>query len=135
MAPRGDFLEEVSRAIGVRGGYINAGTLSWCRRPRVYWLRGFDPLPGGDLYPTETNHEGGVILEGTYVGVPPLEPFLERGAAKLRTYAAYLRAAGGLSVAVLYLLLLGLWSSLNPLQSVMLKQWMQAMEDGAPGYG
>ena len=56
-----------------------------------------------------------------------------RGAAKLRTYAAYLRAAGGLSVAVLYLLLLGLWSSLNPLQSVMLKQWMQAMEDGAPG--
>ena len=58
-----------------------------------------------------------------------------RGAAKLRTYAAYLRAAGGLSVAVLYLLLLGLWSSLNPLQSVMLKQWMQAMEDGAPGYG
>ena len=56
-----------------------------------------------------------------------------RGAAKLRTYAAYLRAAGGLSVAVLYLLLLGLWSSLNPLQSVMLKQWMQAKEGGAPG--
>jgi hypothetical protein len=29
-------------------------------------------------------------------------------------------------VALLYLLLLALWSSLNPLQSVMLKQWMQA---------
>ena len=51
-----------------------------------------------------------------------------RGAAKLKTYAAYLRAAGGLSVALLYLLLLGLWSSLNPLQSVMLKQWMQASQ-------
>ena len=67
--------------------------------------------------PAATAAGGGGIVQGEERA---------RGAAKLKTYAAYLRAAGGLSVAALYLLLLGLWSSFNPLQSVMLKEWMQA---------
>ena len=56
-----------------------------------------------------------------------------KGAAKLKIYVVYLRAAGGLWFALGFCLLLAVYSSLNPVQSVALKQWMQEMEvEGAP---
>jgi hypothetical protein len=55
----------------------------------------------------------------------PLAP----GAAKTATYLFYLRAAGGLPFATGFLALLALYSSMNPLQSLALRNWMHTMED------
>ena len=55
-----------------------------------------------------------------------------KGAAKSATYLFYLRAAGGLPFASVFMLLLALYSAMNPMQSLALKHWMDTMVgDGA----
>ena len=57
-----------------------------------------------------------------------------KGAAKLSAYLFYLRAAGGLPFAAAFTCLLMVYSSMNPLQSIALRNWMHSMEgDGATG--
>jgi len=54
-----------------------------------------------------------------------------RGAAEARTYLVYLDAAGGRVFCFFFFLALVTYSALNPVQSLCLAQWMDAMEAGS----
>lgn len=54
-----------------------------------------------------------------------------RGAAAWSVYAVYLRACGGWRFAAVFLPLCVVYSAMNPIQSVALESWMDAMEDAA----
>jgi len=54
-----------------------------------------------------------------------------RGAAEARTYLVYLDAAGGRAFCFFFFLALVTYSALNPVQSVCLARWMDAMEAGS----
>jgi ABC-type multidrug transport system fused ATPase/permease subunit len=53
-----------------------------------------------------------------------------RGAAETRTYLVYLDAAGGRAFCFFFFLALVTYSALNPVQSLCLARWMDAMEAG-----
>uniref|UniRef100_A0A7S2IV57 ATP-dependent transporter ycf16 n=1 Tax=Haptolina brevifila TaxID=156173 RepID=A0A7S2IV57_9EUKA len=72
--------------------------------------------------------EGGGARGGAGSGTIVTDEERARGAAKLSTYLFYLRAAGGLPFAAAFCSLLGLYSTMNPLQSIALKSWMASME-------
>ena len=42
-------LDVQSRKIGFYPSFVEAGDILWCRRPRLWWLRGLPLLPGCDL--------------------------------------------------------------------------------------
>lgn len=75
-----------TKKIGFAAVLVEAGHLGRCRRPRLYWLRGFDIIKGVDVQIKRNVNPRGHSYHVDEVVVdterPPLEWFLEPGAQK-----------------------------------------------------
>ena len=69
----------LSDRIGVRPVYLEAGELSRCRRPRLYWLRGMAVAPGTDIEITSRQVRGGDEIKVLQCRVPDVNRFLSSG--------------------------------------------------------
>jgi site-specific DNA-cytosine methylase len=81
-----DFSAQVKK-IGFTPYFLEAAQLGRCRRPRLYWLRGVDLIPGDDLKVRSKaslrDHEYLVKEIRLDTERPPLDWFLAEGATKL----------------------------------------------------
>eukprot|EP00438_Fugacium_kawagutii_P032554 Skav201090 [mRNA] locus=scaffold2562:77913:81556:+ [translate_table: standard] len=82
-------LSRQSEAIGEAPVFVEAGQVHWCRRPRLYWMKGFAAVEGQDL---KFGMRPNLGTEGSNIQLiqavltaqrPPLEWFLRDNSEKL----------------------------------------------------
>ena len=72
----------LSAKMQVRPYFFDAGEFSWCRRPRLFWLKGIDVLPGPDLVLEDRLMHGGFYIRTAETRIPNVEAFLNPGAER-----------------------------------------------------